>query len=192
MPIHIELASAAKNVLPQKSPGISIAQRLLHDDRQIPVFPADIDVTTFRAHRQSSDHHAFDHRMRILLEDQPVFTRAGLTLVAIAQHVLRLGRRLGNERPFHPRRKTRAAAPAQRRVLDLVDNRVRPHAQRLLHGFVAVELKIAINLCRALTKAPGDDPYFIGMGNQLSHLIEDFRFQIADFKPVVFCPKSAI
>ena len=37
-------------------------------------------------------------------------------------------------------------------------------------AFVAVEREIAVDVGRALAKALGDDSYFVGMGNQVSHL----------------------
>src|ERR1035438_916895 len=56
------------------------------------------DLSAARPHRQPADHYPFDHRVRIMLENQPVFARAGFALVAVAQHILRLGRLLGHER----------------------------------------------------------------------------------------------
>ena len=111
------------------------------------------------------DHHAFDDGVRIVLEDQPVFAGAGLALVAVAQHVLRLGRLLGHERPLHAGGESGAAAAAQVRRLHLVDDGVRLHGQRLLQRLVAVELEVAVEVGRAHAKALGDDLYFIGMGN---------------------------
>ena len=122
-----------------------------------------------RAHRQPGDHHAFNHRVRIVLENQPVFAGPGLALVAIAQNVFRLGRLLGHERPLHPGRESRPAAPAQAGILDLIDDGVRLHAERLLHGLVAVKLEVAVDVGRTHAKAPGDDFYLVGMGDQISH-----------------------
>ncbi len=104
-----------------------------------------------------------------MLENQAIFAGAGFALVAIAQDILRLGRLLGHERPLHPRRESRAAAPAQAGILDLVNNGVRFHGERLLHGFVAVQFEIAVDVGRTLAKAPGDDLYLVGMGDQVSH-----------------------
>src|SRR5262249_10336306 len=83
---------------------------------------------------------------------------------------LRLWGLLGNKRPLHPGREAGAAAPAQPRVLDLIDDRVWLHRERLLHSLVAVELKIAIEVRRALAEAAGDDLYFVGMRDEVCHL----------------------
>ena len=109
--------------------------------------------------------------MRIMLEDQAVFAGARLALVAVAQNILGLRRLLGHERPLHPGGEARAAAPAKPRVLDLIDDGVRRHGERLLHGLVAVEFEVAIDFSRTLAEAPGYDLYLIGMGDQISHFV---------------------
>jgi len=105
--------------------------------------------------------------VRILLEDQAIFAGAGLAFVSVAQNILGLGRLLGHERPLHAGREASTAAAAQAGVLDFVDDGVRLHGERLLHGLVAVE--VTVDIGRALAEAPGDDLYFVGMGNQVSH-----------------------
>src|ERR1700757_719228 len=97
MPVNVEIASAAENVLAQKSLRVGVLDRLLHDVRQIAVFAANVDVSAVRADGQTGNDYAFDHRMRIVLENQTVFASAGLALVSVAEHVLRLGRLLGDE-----------------------------------------------------------------------------------------------
>src|SRR5947199_1901918 len=109
--------------------------------------------------------------MRIMLEDQAVLACAGLALVAVAENVLGLRRLLGHERPLHPRGESGAAASAKSGVLDLVDDRVGLHGERLLHGLVAVEFEVPINVSRTLAEAPGDDSYLVGMGDQISHFV---------------------
>ncbi len=79
---------------------------------------------------------------------------------------------LGTNDHFMPVGKSGAAAAAQFEVLDLVDDGVRLHGERLLHGLVAVEFEIAVEVGRTHAKALGDDLYFVGMGNQISHEIE--------------------
>ena len=76
--------------------------------------------------------------MGIVLEDQAVFAGAGFALISVTQNILGLRRLFGYERPLHPRRKTGPAAAPQVGALYLVDDRVRLHGKRLLHGLVAV------------------------------------------------------
>ena len=51
--------------------------------------------------------------MRSHFHQRAIFASARLALIAIGQDVLALRRVLGHETPFHPRRKSCAAAPAQ-------------------------------------------------------------------------------
>ena len=61
------------------------------------------------------------------------------------------------------------AASAQARVLYLINDCIGLHGESLLHGFVAVQFEVAIDVRRALSKALRDDLYFVGMGNERSH-----------------------
>ncbi len=163
MPIDVELASAAENVFTQKAARIGISQRLAHDVHQVAVFAANVNVACLRTHRQAGNHHAFDHRMRIMFEDQAVFAGAGLALIAVDQHILRLVRFFGYERPLHASGEAGTAAPAQVRGFDLVDDVVRLHLERLLHGFIAVQLQITVKAGSAFTEAVRDHLDFVGM-----------------------------
>src|SRR5438270_5071972 len=104
--------------------------------------------------------------MRIVLENQAILARAGLALVAIAENIVGLRRLLGDKRPLHPGGEPGAAASAKSGVLDLVDDRVGLHGERFLHGLVAVEFEVAIDVSRTLAEAPGDDFYLVGIGDQ--------------------------
>ena len=113
MPINFKVASASEDVFAKKAFGVSVGNRLLHNLQQIPILTANIDVAGLRANRESRDHDAFNHRMRIVFENQAVFARARLALIAVAQNVFRLGRNLRNKRPLQSGVETRAAAPTQ-------------------------------------------------------------------------------
>ncbi len=165
----VEIDARAEDVLADEAARVSVGNGLLHDLDQVAIFAAQIDVAGLRADRERGDHHAFNDGVRIVLEDEAVFAGAGLALVTVAQHVLRLGRLLGHERPLHAGRKSRAAAAAQVRLLHLVDDGVGRHAERFLQRLVAVELEIAVERGRAHAKALGDDLHFIGMGDQVCH-----------------------
>src|SRR5258708_37745464 len=128
MPINFKIAAAAENVLAHKALGVSVGDRLLHDLQQIAIFAANIDVTGLRANRESCDYDAFNHGMGAVLENQPVFARAWVDLIPIAQNVFRFLRLLRHERPLQPSVETRSAASTQSRILDLIHNYI------LLHG----------------------------------------------------------
>src|SRR5262249_60946913 len=98
-----------------------------------------------------------------------VCARARFALVAITEDIFRLGGLLRNERPLHARVESRAAPAAQSRVLHLVDDRVRLHAERFFDSLVAVEFEIAVDVGGALTKALRNHLYLIAMGNKFGH-----------------------
>src|SRR5437667_11173493 len=113
MPVHVEVAPAAKNVFAEEASRIGIGKRSLHDFGKIPVLASDVDVTCVRSDSQPSDDHSFDYCMRIMLEDEPVFASSRFTPVAIAKNVLGPGRLLGNKCQFHPRVKPCATTAEQ-------------------------------------------------------------------------------
>src|SRR5205807_4178329 len=88
VPVDIEVASAAEDVLSKKSPGVGVTNRLLHNDRQVSIFSADVNVAATRAHSEPGNDHAFDHRMGVVLENQAVFAGSGFALVTIAEDIL--------------------------------------------------------------------------------------------------------
>jgi hypothetical protein len=101
--------------LPRKPLAYASLMAFLHDDRQIPILAANVDVSVVRPDGERGDHHAFNHFVRIVLENQPIFAGAGLALIAVTQHILRFGRLLWDKGPLHPGAEARAAAPAQTR-----------------------------------------------------------------------------
>ncbi len=66
---------------------------------------------------------------------------------------------------------SRATAPSQARVFDVVDDRVRLHAQRFLNSLIAVQFQVAIDIRRTHAKALGDDLDLVGMGGEKSHFV---------------------
>src|SRR3954452_2201969 len=89
------------------------------------VFAANVDVGGVRPHGEAGDEAALDKEMRIVPHDLPVLAGAGLRLVGIDDEVVRAAvRLLRHERPFEPGREAGAAAPAQARLLHLVDDPV--------------------------------------------------------------------
>src|SRR5208282_1876545 len=137
--------------------------------QQVAVLAADIDVGSVRADGDGGDHGAFDDGVGIVLEDEAVLARAGLALIAVAEHVLGLGALLGDERPLHAGGKTGAAASAEVAGLDLVDDAVGTEFKGLLQGLVAVEFEIAVKVGSAESEALADDFDLIGMGDQGCH-----------------------
>ena len=97
MPVNVKILAAAEDVLPGKSFGIDVFDRLLHDVRQIPVFAANVYVAALSAHGQPGDHHALDHRMRIMLKNQAILAGPRFALIPVAENIFGFGRLLGHK-----------------------------------------------------------------------------------------------
>ena len=76
---------------------------------------------------------------------------------------------LGTNDHFIPVENPAPPRPRKPGILDLINDGVRLHGERLLHGLVAVQFEVAVDIGRTLAKAPGDDLYLVGMGDQISH-----------------------
>jgi hypothetical protein len=101
-----------------------------------------------RADGATCDPDSLDDGVRIEFEFVTIGKRAGLALVGVAAKIDRLLRILRDEAPLDAGRKRRAAAPAEIRVLDLVDNLLGLHveqrlAQRLVSAVTDVHLELA-------------------------------------------------
>ena len=68
--------------------------------------------------------HAFDHGVRITFENTAIHERARIALVRVADHVLRVARRLARELPLAPGRESGTATSAQSGHPQLVEHRV--------------------------------------------------------------------
>src|SRR5882762_1770958 len=78
VPVNVKSLAATENALAQKTLGIGIADCLLHDDREVTVFAADVDVAALRVYGEARNHDAFNHGMRIVFQNQAVFAGAWL------------------------------------------------------------------------------------------------------------------
>ena len=107
MPADVKILAAAKNVLAQIAFGVGVGNGLAHDVDQVPVFAANINKADFRADSQAGNNHAFNHRVRIVLQDRTVFAGTGLAFIAIDQDVFGFGSVFGDEAPLHARWESR-------------------------------------------------------------------------------------
>ena len=101
----------------------------LGDGRLEPLALADelaahVDVAGVRAHGEGGEQRALDQQVRIVPHDLAVLAGAGLGLVRVDHEIAGPGIALGHERPLEAGREAGAAAAAQARVLDLVDDPV--------------------------------------------------------------------
>ena len=133
---------------------------------QVAILAAQVDEAHLRANREAGDHRSLDDRVRIVQEDDVVFAGAGLGFVAVDEHIFRMRALLGHERPLQPGREAGAAAAAQAGGLHLVDDPFGRLPEALLQRLIAAQLDIFVDIGRALAKAEGEQPDFIGMGDE--------------------------
>ena len=170
----LEFCVGAKDVLAEKAAIVGVGDCLFHDFEEIAVLAAQVDEAHFGANGQAGNDGSLNHGMGVVQKDEVVFAGAGLALVAIDEDVLRLGGLFGDEGPLHARREPRAAAAAKIGGLQLVDDPVGALGERFPGRFIAPEREIAVNVCRPLAKALGDDLDLIGMGDQFRHVFPGF------------------
>src|SRR5262249_3836613 len=106
---HLAVVARLEDVLPHVARATGLRERGVQRPRFGRELPADVDVGTSRADGVGADDRAFDQLVRILRADEAVLERAGLALVGVHAHVLRLVGRLRDEAPLGARREAGAA-----------------------------------------------------------------------------------
>ncbi len=85
----LEAVLAAKQFLSNQSGRARLGERLAEDLVAAFELAADVDERVFRTDRVAPDEHPFDHLMRRLFDEHPIFERSGLGFVGVADHVAR-------------------------------------------------------------------------------------------------------
>src|SRR3546814_633090 len=116
-----------------------------------------IDIGRPRAHREAGDQRAFDQLVRIVADDLAVLAGAGLGFIGVDDEEIgtALAGLLGHEAPLHAGREARAAAAAQTRRFDRLDDLVLADSHQRL-GIIPVPA-----LLRRL-QVPGLEPVDVG------------------------------
>ena len=96
------------------------------------ILRADIEIAVLRADGVACDHHALDHCQGVALEDRAVHERAGVALVAVADHILVVALGIVGELPLPARGEARATTTANAGGEHLVDDLLAGHGQRPL------------------------------------------------------------
>ena len=125
---HVQVVSRAENILADVTGLNGFINGLLEPAGTESELTADIDESGMRLNGVGRDERPFDGRVRIFLNEQTIFDRAGLALVRITNEIFRLRAVLRNKAPLHAGRKAGAAPAAQTRSFDLVDQLLRCHA----------------------------------------------------------------
>src|SRR5690606_21111828 len=145
--VQVEVYSGALDVLAEPARLVRFLQRRLEPgDRLAQELAANIVVADGRADRVARDRHAFDQRMRVVAQDVAVVASAGLALVGVADEILLHRRFTRHERELDAGREAGAAAAAQARLLDLLDDRlaVQLLAEDALPGLIAADLQVVL------------------------------------------------
>jgi hypothetical protein len=125
---------------------------------------ANIDIGDMRAHGAAGEQAALDQMVRIVPQDLAVLAGAGLGLVGIDEELARaavVDALLGHEGPLERRRETGAAAAAQARALDLVDDPVATVVDELLGVHPAAASACPFEAPVAVAVEIGEDAIFV-------------------------------
>src|SRR3954468_19408539 len=123
--------------------GLRLLDGLLEARRLPVVLAADVDERARGADDVRRDDHALDQHVRRLLHELAVLEGARLGLVGVAHEVL-VHRALGQEGDLLAHREAGAAAPADARGLELVQDLGRRHGQRLAQRLVAAAPRVHV------------------------------------------------
>src|SRR3546814_12600810 len=122
-----------------------------------------MDIGGTLAHREARDQRAFDQLVRIVADDFAVLARTRLGFVGVYDEEARAvgARLLRHEAPFEPGRAARAAAAAQARRLDLLDDRVLAALHQIL-GIVPIPARLrGFEVPRLKAVEVGDNTVFV-------------------------------
>ena len=137
--LEVEGKARADDVVAEQAVLAGLVDRVLQALDGQRVLGAYVDVALMGADRKGADRHALDHRVRVALEHGAVHEGARVALVGVAEDVLDVALLLLGEAPLEARRESGAAASAQARGQDLVDDLLGGHlGERLDEGCVAV------------------------------------------------------
>jgi hypothetical protein len=117
---------------------VRLVNGALQRHRLLVIFPANVDVGSIELARVHADRDAFEHQVRIEIQQHAILERARLRLVSVHREVARLVVHRRKEAPLHPCRETRAAPATQLAGLDDVDHFRRLHRDGFLQPRVAV------------------------------------------------------
>src|SRR6266542_789504 len=123
----VAVEARAQDVLAGVALGVRLRELRFQNVLDVEELAADVDVGDLRADGPAADQAPFEEQVWIALHQQMIFEGPGLAFVRVAADVFRLRRVLEYELPFEAGWKACAAAAAQARRLDELDDLVRLH-----------------------------------------------------------------
>ncbi len=134
---ELEVVVRTEDPLPEVSLPVGLLDRGPPAGERIREFAAEVVEHQMAADRHRGDHHPLEDEVRIVLEEPAVLEGARLRFVGVAEQVARLRGVPRDEGPLRSGREAGAAPSAKTRLLHLVDDRLRAHAERLPDRAVA-------------------------------------------------------
>ena len=144
--LQIEVEAGPQDILPQEPVFLGLGNGDVQAVDRQRIFRPAIDVALMGADRLGGDDHPFQNRVGVRFQDAAVHEGARIPFVGVAENILHVSRRSGGKFPFHARGEPRAAAAAQTRDQDLLNDLIRRHfGQGLDHAGIAVPGDILID-----------------------------------------------
>ena len=178
--VHMEGEVGAEDVVTQQSPFLQLGNGVAQPCHGHGVFRADVDVAVFRTDGVSGDHHALDELEGVAFHNGAVHKRAGVALVAVADHIAHGLLLTGDLLPLPSGGEAAAAAAAQAGAVHFVDDLVPGHGEHgLLQRVKAAGGQIlvqgfGVELAAVFQNNPGllrDEGNFIGLNVDLFALL---------------------
>ena len=116
--MQLETEVRAHDAITQKAGGTRFFQSCFKAFVGLENFAVDVVVTHADAHGIGRNGHAFDHDVRVVLQDLAVFASARLALVRVTHQILLARELTGHEAPLQAGGKARTAATPQARLFD--------------------------------------------------------------------------
>ena len=138
--VQLKAEIAAQNVVAQQTCGTRFFQRFFKPVIGLENFAVNVVVAHRDAHGIGGNGHAFNHDVRVELQDVAVFAGTWLAFIRIAHQVFLTWKLARHEAPLQAGRKARTATPAQCRFFDRCNHLVLRHASHCAFSYRAPSL----------------------------------------------------
>ena len=138
----------AEDVLAEEALGLRLGDGALEDLGAVDELAADVDEGLLGLDGPRGDRDAFQHLVRVLVDDLAVLVGAGLGFVGVDDEVGGLARLTVEELPLHAGREAGAAAAAQAGDFDFLADFLGLEGDGFLEGFVTAVAQVAVDVDR--------------------------------------------
>ena len=152
---QLQVEIAPENAPAEKASRLRLSDGLANMPNGQRILRANVEIALASPDRVGCDRQALQHAVWVGLQHQPVHEGAGITFVAVADHVLGQSGSAGSiglcpaERPLQPGRETRTAAAAQPGLLDHLHHVIgRAVFHAPLECLIPVASQVLVNLQR--------------------------------------------